>query len=53
MRNRWNEKLRRKREKRLLTKLQKARAIEHKDTVLSKPSWNRRFKAVQKLRAEQ
>lgn len=53
MSSRWNEKLRRKREKRLLTKLQKARAIEYKDTVLAKPTWNRRFKAIQRLRVEQ
>lgn len=48
---RKRDKMDRKRQLRLLQKIQKARALESRDEVLSQPSWNKRFRRVIKLRA--
>ena len=42
----------RKRQRRLLVKLQKAQAIERREEVESLSTWNRRFGRVCRLRAE-
>lgn len=40
-----------KRRRKLLTKLQKARALAHSEEVERQPTWGRRFRAVCRLRA--
>jgi hypothetical protein len=42
----------RQRRRKLLTKLQKAQALEQRETVERLPSWGRRFGAVIRLRSQ-